>query len=281
MGIALWTAKVFMVSPITIAIRFINKVHQETNSKINVKTIDPLKWHYQETRGFGVTTLEAGSKLKQAWEEGREFRLVTMNGRPWNYAIGVCPSEDWNCFFQDPPSKSPVPIAELTTRIAVESLTKPQDWLAKKVADLLASVNVQGPCTATHVRHGDTVLNYGYGKSTVPLYTYLPLAQYLSSVKEKNIVLATDDQDVIDQAMQDQNHTYFYIDKPRFRGNQGGWESFNPSHDRVKEMVALLADWELVKKCSTFVGSHSAMSNVFSLTFPPDKKTSLETRGRP
>jgi hypothetical protein len=222
---------------------------EERGFRIFPKTIAPNSWNMHLTSDFEASALQAGEQLQNAWRNNEDWEL---NSSGWQYALGVCPSEDWTCFFEAYPSRSPVPINELNLRVALEALLKPKDWLLRKARARIANINDPGECTVVSVMHS---------------LESLPFPRYLESVNGKNIVLSTDDQDVVDEALKDTNHTYFFIDNNRFRGNHGGRESF-PASDRNTEIMAtILAEREVVKRCSRLVGRYSRYPYFLSMGF--------------
>jgi hypothetical protein len=52
-----------------------------------------------------------------------------------------------------------------------------------------------------------------------------------------------------------------YVDRPRFRADEGGWEHQLPSSDPIFEMTVLLATFQLVQQCQSMVYSTSGFSN--------------------
>ena len=132
---------------------------------------------------------------------------------------------------------------------------------------------------------------------------YISLREHVMAFKQitartnnhiKDIVLLTDDQNVIDestnQTYQGEDLRWHYLDKKRWRGSEGGkfflflhfvcfqapflstiptnfffkgWENHFPSGDRRQEMIDILTEREMVANCSIWVGTKSTYGWLF------------------
>ena len=79
-------------------------------------------------------------------------------------------------------------------------------------------------------------------------------------LNERTILLLTDDSNAIEEARRKYpDYHWVYIDRPRFKGPEGGWENQIPSDDPKIELIVLLSIFRLVKQCQSFVHAHSNM----------------------
>jgi len=111
------------------------------------------------------------------------------------------------------------------------------------------------PCTALHVRRGDVVAHGTHSRR------YFSIAEYLNTTDkvEHNVFLLTDDHNAIGEALHEfPDRNWMYIDRPRYRGSEGGFERHLPSNDPILEMTVLLATFRLVRKCTSMVRGSSA-----------------------
>ena len=124
-----------------------------------------------------------------------------------------------------------------------------------------------------HVRRGDRILNFGWGKTTgKPLYKYVPLSQYVKQTRPgDHILLMTDDDNIITKTRLFPQVHWYYIRRPRFRGSEGGWENHFPSGSGEDEVVVILTLQRLVSRCTTWIqsGRSSSFGNYMKLFFTP------------
>ena len=139
-----------------------------------------------------------------------------------------------------------------------EYLTRRQTWLRKAVFDFRQKQKIHGPCTAIHCRRGDVVLHTGMHKRR-----YHPIAEYMNATQNlrPNIYLMTDDANAIVEAQTEfPNYNWMYIDRPRYKANEGGWEKQIPSNDPTLEVVVLLAAFQMVRQCDQLIHSRSGFA---------------------
>lgn len=141
-----------------------------------------------------------------------------------------------------------------------EYITRPQTWLRKRVYDFLQSQpDIEQPCSVVHVRRADVVL---HGESS---RRYYPIADYLNTSDsiENNILLLTDDHNAIGEALHEfPDRNWIFINRTRYRGNEGGWERQTPSNDPIFETVTLVSLLKMVQGCSSIVKSSSNLGTV-------------------
>jgi hypothetical protein len=77
------------------------------------------------------------------------------------------------------------------------------------------------------------------------------------------LFLLTDDANAVGEALAlHGQHRWMYVDRPRFRGAEGGWENQLPSGNPKFEIVAMMGIFQLVKRCgTTFVFGSSSFSD--------------------
>jgi len=127
-------------------------------------------------------------------------------------------------------------------------------------------------CTVLHVR--PDIIQHGNQSRR-----YHALSEYLDVFHDKivttthsadhppphNILLLTDDANVISESQSINNtdptkYRWMYMDRPRFRADEGGWEHQLPSSRPIFEMIVLWATFAWVKHCTAIVHSTSGFS---------------------
>jgi hypothetical protein len=110
------------------------------------------------------------------------------------------------------------------------------------------------PCTAIHVRRGD--IAFGRGRRYAAVEEYLQAGQV---VKGETVVLLTDDVTAIEEVERyhRQDYNWVYLDRPRFRGAEGGFEGFIPSQDPALEILAIMAEIKMASQCHKLVHGKS------------------------
>lgn len=214
----------------------------------------------------------------------RPFQVTTMpwhyaSPKPFNISTAACKSQDMFCYFL-PLSNCPRVAVNDTikqigfldrgvvvgpkmfntpTRWYLEYVSRPQTWLRHRVYQFVKQQNIQAPCTALHVRRGDVITHGSHARR------YFSIAEYLSTAgdsMEHNILLLTDDHNAIGEALHEfPAYNWMYIDRPRYRGSEGGFEHHLPSNDPILEMTVLLGTFHLVRRCTSMVRSSSAFGD--------------------
>jgi len=196
----------------------------------------------------------------------------------WHYAAtkekAVCPTKDMFCYFLkisscEPDLESYIHkgfVSETRSSVTyepgtwyLEYATRQQTWLRREVYDFSNKVNMTTPCTVAHVRRSDVVLRSKRARQ------YREIDEYVNAMDNstQNILLLTDDHNAIGEAkakFPDKN--WMYIDRPRHRGAEGGWENQIPSGDPKLEVIVLLTIFRLVKQCNTLVHSKSGFADL-------------------
>jgi hypothetical protein len=229
------------------------------------------------------------------------FIYAVMSNRPmqmfmtdeyWNYAgINVCPSRDLFCYYLNYSSCVPIP-ENLTNALglagdrgeirgnelswagwAYEYGTRPQTWLRREIYNFTSSFKISTPCTVVHVRRADV----GMDSTNRPYYA---IKEYFDAAKGNmsyNIFLLTDDQNAIDEALAEYpQYNWMYINRPRFRGDSGGWQNHVPSNDSKHEVVVIESIFRLVSKCERLVHTSSGFANYIYRTMNGAERISFE-----
>jgi len=209
-------------------------------------------------------------------------------------AVEACPTRNINCFFLNISNCPPLP-KETTETIPHEDLhdyqrhqhplldywrflrrftLRPQLWLRKKIRSFVQEqIQKNGfrdetPCTAIHVRRGDVILDPNPARKYYPIAAYLNASESIPGAGDPRfqlkdqIFILTDDANAIDEAK-----TFFpgfhwmYIDRPRFKADEGGWEHQLPSNDPIFEMDVLQSTFHLIQRCDSLVRSSSGFSD--------------------
>jgi hypothetical protein len=233
--------------------------------------VDGLLWAYRQN----VTVLVAAPTL-------------------WQYASGVhgsapvpaCAKRDLSCYFltltncsvldQSSLGKTDIhynyPWKGFAVREDVSNVlwyaTRAKNWLRKRaihVAESLQLPRDEG-CTVMHVRRADVVLHGKFSRR------YHAISEYLRALHREfgensnpgNILLLTDDANAIHEATTlYPQYQWYYLDRPRHHGADGGWENQIPSNDPALEVVMLHAEFHLVTYCQTIVHSKSNLADYF------------------
>ena len=249
---------------------------EEKSTKADPLPMKPAKIVYPKSHGFGVDIFRVARFWKDSLlNDNRETIIRWQNGR-WLYAEGVCEAQDFSCYFEKPNfGPKPQSVTDF-----VRGLTIPNEQFQKSIDE----VPISSPenCGVIHVRHADITLNFGWGNSSeTPLKRYIQLGEYLEKFRKvapnvKNIVLLTDDQDVIDDVPNYDNKDglkFHYLKRKRFRGAEGGWENHFPSGSRWDEMVTIFRTRKFVSNCSVWVGSKSSFADLMGEFMEPRPAT--------
>lgn len=232
--------------------------------------------------GWGADLSNIIMTIQHAKLKGVPAQMKALH--PWQWAKAkptrknpnpeaVCPTQDMNCYFL--PLSNCAPSANITNYekkvwffgydheypgvqdflLDAAFATRPQTWLRKRVFDMVAQQNITTPCSVLHVRRGDVVLHLTQTRK------YRPIEDYVQHATNNNILLLTDDQNAIEEAIfKFPNLNWMYIDRPRYAGSEGGWEQHIPSGDPAFEMTVLQAIFQLASKCNQIVRTHSGLS---------------------
>ena len=243
------------------------------------KVFTKLMW----SSGWSADMRNVIDGLQQAVKTNQPMQLYAAH--PWHYAHAdpdrsVCPSKDYRCYFLDLSnckSDPESPVGNLLNqKIRLDKIpgtwyyefaTRQQTWLRLKVFRFSNKINITTPCTVAHVRRADIVLH----KNRVRRYHEID--DYVKRMDNgtKNIFLLTDDDNAIGEALTKYpDYHWMYIDRPRHKGAEGGFENQVQSKNPKFEVVVLLSIFRLVKKCSTLIHSKSGFALLLSREMSQD-----------
>ncbi|KAL7492085.1 hypothetical protein ACHAWT_001704 [Skeletonema menzelii] len=150
---------------------------------------------------------------------------------------------------------------------AYQFLTRKQLWLRRAVFDFKRTFRMKhGPesdCSVIHVRRADIIMHDKHARKYYPIADYVNLIP-MEKLNDPNhtIFLLTDDANAVKEAHEFYPHLRWkYIDRPRHKGSSGGWENQTPSLNPALELIVLMAIFDLVQDCSSFVHGHSGLSD--------------------
>ena len=197
-----------------------------------------------------------------------------------------CTVQDPNAYNREYDYQNPLRMPPRATKWLPDYIVRPQTWLRHKVYLFVQKQQQKAipptavPCTVMHVRRGDVLL---HGKSS---RRYHAISEYLNSTAatttttaasplfqiHRNILLLTDDANAIVEAQQlHPEYRWMFIDRPRWKADEGGWEHQVPSSDPIFEIIVLLGTFALVQQCQSLVYSTSGFSNW--ILYAMEKKT--------
>lgn len=163
----------------------------------------------------------------------------------------------------------------------VEYATRPKLWLRHKVHKFVSKTlrvnksesNSESKCAVLHVRRGDVVLHGDQSRKYYPIESYLQKLQ-TNHPSIRNIWLFTDDADAISEAHDlFRNYHWKYTNKTRHKGSSGGWENQLPSAKADQEVVVILSELQLAKRCDVFVHGPSGFANLIRDTMRESNRT--------
>ncbi|KAG7336740.1 hypothetical protein IV203_028157 [Nitzschia inconspicua] len=159
--------------------------------------------------------------------------------------------------------------------------SRPKAWLRQRVYEYQQHVirndmNMTTPCAVMHVRRGDVLLH------TDALRRYYAVSEYIQAAGDKlndtikNILLLTDDDNAIGEALHEfPKYNWMYLHRKRYKSNQENiqWEEHTPSMDFVQETVILLTIFRLVQKCDGIVHGYSNLAEIMKryMKYQPPK----------
>jgi hypothetical protein len=228
--------------------------------------------------GWGADFRNVVDGLQHAVETKIPTQMYTLGY--WHYAATkermVCPAADYSCYFLNISRCEPnpegyvhrgllMPKVRLFTNPGswyLEYATRQQTWLRRMVYRFATNknrINITTPCTVIHVRRADVVLHRKRSRR------YHEIDEYIQALDKstKNLFLLTDDHNAIGEAKTKfPDYNWMYIDRPRHRGAEGGFENQLPSNNPKFEVVVLLVIFRLVRKCSSLIHTKSGFSDL-------------------
>jgi len=269
--------------------------------RVPVYPVFPVPWQYATGRShrqdpvcpqadLSCYFLPLNRCMASAAATTQAGRTFAQNRPRWNQGPLTAASQarylvpPWKSFYHDE-----------STLWLLEYATRAQTWLRHKAVDLAATVPLPTSCSVLHVRRADVVLHGRFSRAYHKLGEYIKAAGPQLS---RHILLLTDDANAISEALaynarrrqkqqqsrqlpqgvdtsvrssssltwqqqQEQEIEWFYLDRPRHKGPEGGFENQIPSEDPEFEVVALLAEFLLVQRCNLLVHSKSNLADYF------------------
>lgn len=149
--------------------------------------------------------------------------------------------------------------------------TRGLQWL--RYESIKLSLTVQLPynetCTTIHVRRSDVILHQQYSRQYHSINEYINAGNIKhnnNNIISKNILILTDDSNAISEAIalyHNQKYKFYYINRPRYKNIEGGWENHIPSLNPQYEVIVLFTIFRLIKSCSILIHSKSNIANYF------------------
>lgn len=204
--------------------------------------------------------------------------VVLQAPRDWQYAQGVCASRDWQCYYL-PYTSCTSPATSDTdihfreewwgftysdmVQASLEFATRGQTWLRQAAVNRAEEVDLPSRCVAMHVRRADVVLHGRFSRRYYAIQDYLSaMEEYVVDDLSYAILLLTDDANAIEEALtQHPDRDWYFVERPRHRGHEGGWENQVPSGDARSEVIALDAETRLARQCRILVCSKSNLAD--------------------
>jgi len=120
---------------------------------------------------------------------------------------------------------------------------------------------MHGPCSIIHVRRADVIIE-NQGRKFYNVSEYIAKLPKDRREPGANVLLLTDDANAIDEAWHDfPDLKWHYLDRPRFRGQEGGWENHFPSNDPALEVIIIKAIQVMVQQCDIIVHGKGGFSD--------------------
>jgi len=126
-------------------------------------------------------------------------------------------------------------------------------------------------CAAMHVRRGDVIFHQGAARYYITVETYMRSAlPYIKSLGINTVLLLTDSQAVIDEALKcEQDYPdvcrgikWRFIEKKRWYGAEGGWENPFPSGSAEVEFMNIQEEYTLAQKCDLMIMGNSGYGDL-------------------
>ncbi|CAB9517893.1 expressed unknown protein [Seminavis robusta] len=233
--------------------------------------------------GWGADLSNVVDGIKAAHQTGKSLTIATSSFG-WHYAAKkdgskpVCSQRNMQCYFLNLTNCRSTERPSIGRQYFLagqwqgfqqawsylEYVVRPQKWLRREVYEYSKPYEAQlsAPCTVLHVRRGDVVLLDPTPRRYHAIEEYLDKAHNVT----KNILLLTDDANAIGEALNlFPDYNWVYLNRTRYRGTEGGWENHIPSDSPKLEVISLLSELRLARKCSTFIHSKSNLADyIFS-----------------
>lgn len=266
---------------------FISKLHSLQWQKNNSACRNGVQ-NQQISSGYAAALMAVARSFNAAFHNNQAFQITKRHvNANWNFSPKnrshwvYCPTEDMNCYFlplsnckaelgrDDAPrgSKPTLKAAkeeffwlrQYAFRLQHKVRYQLQQFFYQHKLSHTSSSSMTSPCTAIHVRRTD--IAFGKGRRYLPVQDYIDAGNI---TKHSTIVLLTDDASTLNEIHQfhQQDYKWVYLERPRFRGAEGGFEGFVPSQDPAFEVLSILADAYLVSHCNKLIHGKSGFVQV-------------------
>jgi hypothetical protein len=259
--------------------------HQFSNANNCSNVFTAKMW----SSGWGADVENLINSMRYAMLRGRPMEI---HQAPWHYAApdqtgknntipskAACPLHTMYCYFLKLSSCDQKPADEYSREYDYRTnrpmptqhnkwlrdyVVRPQTWLRRKVYEFVQNQTIVQPCTVMHVRRSDVVRHAFLSRKYHAISEYLNASSTgggMGPTIYPNIFLLTDDHNAIGEATTlYPNKNWMFLNRPRWRADEGGWEHQIPSSDPAFEMRVLLSTFQLVKQCQSFVYSTSSFA---------------------
>ncbi|KAL7573644.1 hypothetical protein ACA910_008773 [Epithemia clementina (nom. ined.)] len=142
---------------------------------------------------------------------------------------------------------------------------------------------LRSPCTVLHVRRSDVVAHNEWSRRYHSISEYLNQTDANLFMRKKygtnttfplykNMLLLTDDDNAIKEAMTEHPHFHWmYLNRPRWKGAEGGWENQLASNDPLMEVVIILATFRMAATCDSLVHSNGKFGKLLAMKIKENK----------
>jgi hypothetical protein len=247
--------------------------HSDCRTKVSVRQMWNSGWEADLTNVVDGLILAIKNKIPL------QMTLIGLQRPWWHYAAlkatgenATCPQRDMSCYFLPLSRCMAVGDIEINspkvdiqpTRWIINYITRSMQWLRKAVYDYLKEKGpkIQGQCSVIHVRRSDVVLHDITSRKYYAISDYIDKLPEERREKGSNIVLLTDDANAIDEALEFFPHlVWHYLDRPRHRGTEGGFENQVPSNNPASEVIIIKSIFRMVQPCDIIVHGYGGFSN--------------------
>jgi len=247
--------------------------------------------------GWGVNFLTINKALAYAMKQSHQPVQMYNKKGFWNYAANkygthpVCQQKGMGCYFLNISSCEPIPEECKSSLLTghkfradkhyegswlYEYASRLQTWLRWEIYNYTSLYEPMiTPCTVMHVRRSDVVKD-NTRKRKRPR-KYYPISKYINATYNmkvsKNILLLTDDQNAIEEALLEfPEYNWIYLNRKRFRGDEGEWQDHFPSGDPKQEVIIILSIFRLVRHCNTLIHGRSGFSYYLKYEMEKEKE---------
>lgn len=232
----------------------------------------------QISSGYAAALMSTARSFYAAYQANTPFQISKRHvNANWNFSPrnnthwAYCEQQDMNCYYlplspcpgilgRDDGERGSKPTAATQRQEFLwlrRYAFRPRQKLRKKVLEFRndhVPDNMQTPCAAIHVRRGD--IAFGRGRRYAAVEEYLEAGNITVG---ETVVVLTDDVSTIEEIEKYHaaDYNWVYLQRPRVRGSNGGFEAFIPSSDPAYEILAILVEIQLAAQCNKLVHGKS------------------------